>query len=324
MQDDLLMEKSHHQPQPERADPPPAASTPSNSSLEQTSSSGSSSDAESSSCSSSGGVGGGKDKSPMESPILPGLSFPHQETLSPQLPLSPNSSFGSAWSVDDSSYFPGMPSVNGTMLFQNFPHVNPVFGGNYTQVGLAAQSQQQQQQQQNRRSPVSPNQSFQQRNAYQNFSKGSLTSTSWNNNHQSWTSTPSSPWSGVQQHGRDPRRAVGVGVGGMPSQLNPVSPMKKPFGTGNVIAPPKFPRPLGPKACWMDEFRADGNNMLPFQERNRPFDAFSLHSLGNSLMDMIRTDHDKGRMGLNFHHPGDHIMPLNSKSLHKRHGNVKS
>lgn len=31
------------------------------------------------------------------------------------------------------------------------------------------------------------------------------------------------------------------------------------------------------------------------QDRNRPFDAFSLHSLENSLMDMIRTDHDKGK-----------------------------
>uniref|UniRef100_A0A8C6TZT8 Cytoplasmic polyadenylation element binding protein 3 n=1 Tax=Neogobius melanostomus TaxID=47308 RepID=A0A8C6TZT8_9GOBI len=90
---------------------------------------------------------------------------------------------------------------------------------------------------------------------------------------------------------------MGVGVGGMPSQLNPISPMKKPYGNGSVIAPPKFPRPLGPKTCWMDEFRADGNGLsaLPFQDRNRPLDAFSLHSLGNSLMDMIRTDHEKGR-----------------------------
>ncbi|CAG14312.1 unnamed protein product, partial [Tetraodon nigroviridis] len=28
------------------------------------------------------------------------------------------------------------------------------------------------------------------------------------------------------------------------------------------------------------------------QDRNRPFDAFNLHSLESSLMDMIRTDHD--------------------------------
>ncbi|XP_033835901.1 cytoplasmic polyadenylation element-binding protein 3 isoform X1 [Periophthalmus magnuspinnatus] len=315
MQDDLLMDKTHHQQQQDQADPAPSTPTPS---LEPTSSSASSSDAES--------TGGGKEKSPMESPLLPGLGFPHQplqtQDTGGSLP-SPNSSFGSAWSTGsavEDSYFPGMPSVNGNLLF---PHVNPVFGGNFTQIGLAPQSQQQ------RRSPVSPNQGFPQRNmSYHNVSKGSCSSSSsssssssWNNNHQNWSSSPSNPWSGMQ-HGRDPRRAVGVGVGvgmgvgvgAMPSSLNPISPMKKPYGTGSVIAPPKFPRPLGPKTCWMDEFRPDSNNILPFQDRNRPFDAFSLHSLGNSLMDMIRTDHEKGRLGLNFHHPGEHIMPLNSRS----------
>uniref|UniRef100_A0A673XHX4 Cytoplasmic polyadenylation element binding protein 3 n=1 Tax=Salmo trutta TaxID=8032 RepID=A0A673XHX4_SALTR len=85
---------------------------------------------------------------------------------------------------------------------------------------------------------------------------------------------------------------------GVPSSMNPISPMKKPYSS-NVIAPPKFPRagPLTPKS-WMEDnaFRTDNsNNMLPFQDRNRPFDAFSLHSLENSLMDMIRTDHDKGK-----------------------------
>uniref|UniRef100_A0A2K6V687 Cytoplasmic polyadenylation element binding protein 3 n=1 Tax=Saimiri boliviensis boliviensis TaxID=39432 RepID=A0A2K6V687_SAIBB len=125
--------------------------------------------------------------------------------------------------------------------------------------------------------------------------------------------------------GRDPRRAVGVGVGvgvGVPSPLNPISPLKKPFSS-NVIAPPKFPRaaPLTSKS-WMEDnaFRTDnGNNLLPFQvmlwfslccpawsavvwswvtatstswDRSRPYDTFNLHSLENSLMDMIRTDHE--------------------------------
>ncbi len=35
-----------------------------------------------------------------------------------------------------------------------------------------------------------------------------------------------------------------------------------------------------------------------FQERNRPFDPFNLQTLENSLMDMIGTNHDKGK-----HHP---------------------
>ncbi|ELK36663.1 Cytoplasmic polyadenylation element-binding protein 3, partial [Myotis davidii] len=106
----------------------------------------------------------------------------------------------------------------------------------------------------------------------------------------------------------------------VPSPLNPISPLKKPFSS-NVIAPPKFPRaaPLTSKS-WMEDnaFRTDnGNNLLPFQDRSRPYDTFNLHSLENSLMDMIRTDHEplKGRMGINFHHPGtDNIMALNSRS----------
>ncbi|KAM9847933.1 cytoplasmic polyadenylation element-binding protein 3 isoform 2-T2 [Aulostomus maculatus] len=346
MQDDLLMDKNkaqpHHQQDPTQIDPPPSTPTPS--SEPSSSSPGSESPSTGSnqaasalnSCSS-------KDKVPMESPILPGLNFHHQPQETGGSLSSPSSSFGSAWSTGntnavDDSFFQGIPSVNGTMLFQNFPHpVNPVFGGNFSpQIGLAPQSQQhqqpaqqqQQQQQPQRRSPVSPSQGpFPPRNAYQtimNNSKGSSSSSApssaWNNHQNAAWSTASNPWSGLQA-GRDPRRAVGVGVGvgvGVPSPLNPISPMKKPY-TSNVIAPPKFPRPgpLTPKP-WSEDgvFRTDNsNNILPFQDRNRPFDAFSLHSLENSLMDMIRTDHDKGRMGINFHHPGaDHILPLNSRS----------
>ncbi|KAJ3609930.1 hypothetical protein NHX12_022024 [Muraenolepis orangiensis] len=267
MQDDLLMDKNkaqpHHQQDPTNIDPP---STPSPSS-EPPSSEESPSSVTYQAASL---VHDNKERVPMESPILPGLSF-HQPqetggTLSP-------SSFGSTWSTGttnagvEDSFFQGIPSVNGTMLFQNFPHhVNPVFGG-----------------------------PFPQRNAYQTImnSKGSpspASSSSWNNHQNAAWSTASNPWSGMQ----------------------------KPY-SGNVIAPPKFPRagPLTPKS-WVEDsaFRTDNsNNLLPFQDRSRPFDAFSLHSLENSLMDMIRTDHDKGRMGLNFHHPGaDHIMPLNSRS----------
>ncbi|XP_053292347.1 cytoplasmic polyadenylation element-binding protein 3 isoform X6 [Pleuronectes platessa] len=346
MQDDLLMDKNkaqpHHQQDRTQVDPPPSTPTPSS---EPTSSS-SESESPSTGCNQAASAlsVSSRDTVPMESPILPGLSF-HQQPQETGGPLSsPSSSFGSTWSTGttnavDDSFFQGIPSVNGTMLFQNFPHhVNPVYGGNFSpQIGLAPQSQQhqpqapqqqqQQQQPQQRRSPVSPSQGpFPQRNAYQtvmNNGKGSsspASSSAWNNHQNAAWSTASNPWSGLQA-GRDPRRAVGVGVGvgvGVPSPMNPISPMKKSY-TSNVIAPPKFPRPgpLTPKP-WMEDsaFRTDNsNNILPFQDRNRPFDAFSLHSLENSLMDMIRTDHDKGRMGLNFHHPGaDHIMPLNSRS----------
>ncbi|XP_015236515.1 PREDICTED: cytoplasmic polyadenylation element-binding protein 3 isoform X4 [Cyprinodon variegatus] len=331
MQDDLLMDKNkaqpHQQQDPTQADPPP--STPSSDPAS------SSSESESPSTGSSQAASALRDsRAPMESPILPGLGF-HQDTggsLS-----SPPSSFGSTWSTGttntvEDSFFPGMPSVNGTMLFQNFPHVSPVFGGNFSpQVGLSPQ------QQQHRRSPVSPSQGpLPQRNAYQtimNNSKGSsssspTSSSAWNNQQNAAWSSASSPWSALQP-GRDPRRAVGVGVGvgvGVPSPLNPISPMKKSY-TSNVIAPPKFPRPgvpLAPKP-WMEDaaFRTDNsNNALPFQDRNRPFDPFNLNSFDLPITEMIKTDHEKGRIGLNFHHPGaEHILPLNTaRSYGRRRG----
>ncbi|XP_053477670.1 cytoplasmic polyadenylation element-binding protein 3 isoform X3 [Ictalurus furcatus] len=335
MQDDLLMDKSkaqpHHQHQQQQQDPanvePPSTPTPSPSEpaiSEDSSPLSGSSQAPS--------VQSSKEKVAMESPILPGLGFPETGGNS----LSP--SFASTWSsgtanaVDD-SFFQGIPSVNGTMLFQNFPHhVNPVFGGGFSpQIGLAQSQQQQvqQQQQQQRRSPVSPNQAvFPQRNAYSHQAvvnskaspSSSSSSSAWSAQQSAVWSSGSNPWSGLPA-GRDPRRAVGVGVG-LPSALNPISPMKKPYPT-NVIAPPKFPRaaPLTPKP-WLEDnaFRTDNGNLLPFQDRNRPFDPFNLQTLENSLMDMIRTDHDKGRMGLNFHHPAaEHIMPL-TRSYGRRRG----
>ncbi|XP_074089471.1 cytoplasmic polyadenylation element-binding protein 3 isoform X2 [Macrotis lagotis] len=355
---------------------------------------------------------GPKEKMQLESPLLPGLGFhqpPQQEPpAAPAASLSP--SFGSAWSAGtanavEDSLFQGIAPVNGTMLFQNFPHhVNPVFGGTFSaQMGLA-QAQHHQQQppppappqppppppapQQpppqppppappqappqppppppppapQRRSPVSPGQApYAPRSAAayghqpglpgKPASAAAASSSGWNSHQSAAWSAPSNPWGGLPA-GRDPRRAVGVGVGvgvGVPSPLNPISPLKKPFSS-NVIAPPKFPRaaPLASKS-WMEDnaFRTDnGNNLLPFQDRNRPYDTFNLHSLENSLMDMIRTDHEPlkgkhyppsgppmsfadimwrnhfaGRMGINFHHPGtDNIMALNNAFLEDSHG----
>lgn len=232
-----------------------------------------------------------KEKMQMESPILPGLSFPQPGQQEPHTGPSLSPSFGSTWSTGgtsnavDDSFFQGITPVNGTMLFQNFPHhhhhVNPVFGGTFSpQLGLAHQTHQQQQ----RRSPVSPNNQppYNQRNAYSHqailtnkpsTSSSSPSPSSWNNQQNASWNNPSNPWGGLQP-GRDPRRAVGVGVGvgvGVPSPLNPISPLKKPFSS-NVIAPPKFPRasPLAPKS-WVEDnaFRTDnGNNLLPLQVPN--------------------------------------------------------
>uniref|UniRef100_H3AT70 Cytoplasmic polyadenylation element binding protein 3 n=1 Tax=Latimeria chalumnae TaxID=7897 RepID=H3AT70_LATCH len=333
MQDDLLMDKSKAQPQQHQDPNAEAPSTSISSEPPKT-------EDILINTNSSVPAQNNKEKVPMESPILPGLGY-HQPQQEPAgTSLSP--SFGNNWSTGttntvDDSFFQGITPVNGTMLFQNFPHhVNPVFGGTFSpQIGLAQpqhhQQQQQAQQQQQRRSPVSPNQApFAQRNAYSHqpimTSKPSSSSGSsaWNNHQNAAWSTASNPWGGLQP-GRDPRRPVGVGVG-VPSPLNPISPLKKPFSS-NVIAPPKFPRagPLTPKS-WMEDngFRTDNsNNMLPFQDRNRPYDTFNLHSLENSLMDMIRTDHEplKGRMGINFPHPGtDNIMALNTRSYGRRRG----
>ncbi|XP_005352240.1 cytoplasmic polyadenylation element-binding protein 3 isoform X1 [Microtus ochrogaster] len=419
MQDDLLMDKSKTQPQSQQQQrqqqqqqqqqlqpEPGAAEAPSTPLSSETPKPEDSSAVPALSPTSAPPAPNGPDKMQMESPLLPGLSFhqpPQQPPPPPQEPAAPGASlspsFGSTWSTGttnavEDSFFQGITPVNGTMLFQNFPHhVNPVFGGTFSpQIGLAQTQHHQQppppapqppqpaqppqaQPSQQRRSPASPSQApYAQRSAaaygHQPImtskpssssaaaaaaaaAAASSASSSWNT-HQSvnaaW-SAPSNPWGGLQA-GRDPRRAVGVGVGvgvGVPSPLNPISPLKKPFSS-NVIAPPKFPRaaPLTSKS-WMEDnaFRTDnGNNLLPFQDRSRPYDTFNLHSLENSLMDMIRTDHEPlkgkhyppsgppmsfadimwrnhfaGRMGINFHHPGtDNIMALNTRSYGRRRG----
>uniref|UniRef100_A0A8C6DHS6 Cytoplasmic polyadenylation element binding protein 3 n=1 Tax=Moschus moschiferus TaxID=68415 RepID=A0A8C6DHS6_MOSMO len=408
MQDDLLMDKSKTQPQPQQQrqqqqqqpqPEPSSAEAPSTPLSSETPKPEDSSAVPALSPAAAPPAPNGPDKMQMESPLLPGLGFhqpPQQPPPPPQEPAAPGASlspsFGSTWSTGttnavEDSFFQGITPVNGTMLFQNFPHhVNPVFGGTFSpQIGLAQTQHHQQppppapqpaqpaqppqaQPSQQRRSPASPSQApYAQRGATAAYghqpimtskpssssaaaaaaaaAAASSASSSWNT-HQSvnaaW-SAPSNPWGGLQA-GRDPRRAVGVGVGvgvGVPSPLNPISPLKKPFSS-NVIAPPKFPRaaPLTSKS-WMEDnaFRTDnGNNLLPFQDRSRPYDTFNLHSLENSLMDMIRTDHEPlkgkhyppsgppmsfadimwrnhfaGRMGINFHHPGtDNIMALNS------------
>ncbi|NP_001161134.1 cytoplasmic polyadenylation element-binding protein 3 [Danio rerio] len=287
MQDDLLMDKSKAQPHPHQ-DPsntePPSTPTPSEPPIldEQH-------------------HVGHSERLAMESPVLPGLGFPQDSSLSP--------SFGSTWSTNtvDEGFFQGIPSVNGTMLFQNFPHhVNPVYGGNFSP--------------QMRRSPLGVNQ----RNPYSHqtlinkVAASSASSSAWNNHQNVVWSSAANPWSG-----RDPRRGLGLSV---PSPLNPISPTKKPFPR-TVIAPPKYQRPGALQKPWMisdppEPFRTDNsNNMLPFQDRNRPFDPFNLQTLENSLMDMIKNDHDKGRMGLNFHHPvAEHILPLNTRSFGRRRG----
>ncbi|XP_010015390.1 PREDICTED: cytoplasmic polyadenylation element-binding protein 2-like, partial [Nestor notabilis] len=113
----------------------------------------------------------------------------------------------------------------------------------------------------------------------------------WSNQSSGW-STGNISWGGM--HGRDHRRTGNMGI---PGTMNQISPLKKPF-SGNVIAPPKFTRStpsLTPKS-WIEDnvFRTDNNSntLLPLQDRNRMYDSLNMHSLENSLIDIMRAEHD--------------------------------
>ncbi|PKU34185.1 cytoplasmic polyadenylation element-binding protein 2 isoform x3 [Limosa lapponica baueri] len=182
--------------------------------------------------------------------------------------------------------------------------------------------QQQQQQQQNRRSPVSPQLQhqhqaaaaaaafLQQRNSY-NHHQPLLKQSPWSNQSSGW-STGNISWGGM--HGRDHRRTGNMGI---PGTMNQISPLKKPF-SGNVIAPPKFTRStpsLTPKS-WIEDnvFRTDNNSntLLPLQDRNRMYDSLNMHSLENSLIDIMRAEHDPLKGRLSYPHPGtDNLLMLN-------------
>ncbi|GAA6072271.1 cytoplasmic polyadenylation element-binding protein 2 isoform X1 [Tachysurus ichikawai] len=143
--------------------------------------------------------------------------------------------------------------------------------------------------------------------------KQSLWGSGWNSAGVSW--------------GRDHRgRGVGMAI---PVSLGQISPMKKPFSSGSVIAPPKFPRSgasLVPKT-WSDDnvFRTDNNSntLLPMQDRSRMYDSLNMHSLESSLIDIIRAEQDplKGRMGCP--HPGaDGLLMLNGNYISQAHLSV--
>ncbi|KAK3518813.1 hypothetical protein QTP70_014876 [Hemibagrus guttatus] len=243
------------------------------------------------------------------SPSLPGFGAPWSvHTSSPPPPVSNNGSHIMPGTEPDGGFYPGIPSSVNPGFFQSFsPGVNAHgFGAPFSpQMGGAPP-----QHAPSRRSPLSPQHGtfLQQRNSYnqqQPLMKQSLWGSGWNSAGVSW--------------GRDHRgRGVGMAV---PVSLGQVSPMKKPFSSGSVIAPPKFPRSgnsLVPKT-WSDDnvFRTDNNSntLLPLQDRSRMYDSLNMHSLESSLIDIIRAEQDplKGRMGCP--HPGaDGLLMLNGRS----------
>ncbi|XP_063778901.1 cytoplasmic polyadenylation element-binding protein 2 isoform X2 [Pseudophryne corroboree] len=281
---------------------------------------------------------------PGSSPSLPGFGTPWSvQTSSPpppppqQQPAAPHPAgpnLNSLQSQEPDSYYPGIPSSINPAFFHSYSQVsaNPCPGMNVPGFSSPFSAQisitQQQQQQQSRRSPVSPQLNpqhhqaaafLQQRNNY-NHHQPLVKQSPWTSHQGSGWSTGSMSWAGM--HGRD-RRTANMGI---PGTMNQISPLKKPF-SGNVIAPPKFTRStpsLTPKS-WIDDnvFRTDNNSnsLLPLQDRSRMYDSLNMHSLENSLIEIMRAEHDPLKGRLNYPHPGsDSLLMLNARSYGRRRG----
>ncbi|XP_069782115.1 cytoplasmic polyadenylation element-binding protein 2 isoform X2 [Narcine bancroftii] len=276
--------------------------------------------------SSAGGSSNGSSPSPVAALAGFGTAWsPAPTANATQMSTSPGSSGGvnapgpcPVPSPADDSFFHGIPSINGTVMFQNFAGntagVGHGYGGTFSPLP---------QQQQNRRSPVGlqhhhPQHQHQaafphQRSTYSHH-QPIMKQSPWNS-HQSSGWSAGLSWGGMQT--RDHRRTGGVG---MTTTMNQISPLKKPFSS-NIIAPPKFPRSaptLTPKS-WIEDnvFRTDNNSntLLPLQDRTRLYDSLNMHSLENSLIDIMRAEQDplKGRLG--YPHPGtDNFLMLNGRS----------
>ncbi|XP_078534579.1 cytoplasmic polyadenylation element-binding protein 2 isoform X1 [Lissotriton helveticus] len=268
-------------------------------------------------------------------PPLPGFGTPWSvQTSSPPPMQHPGNGGGPLLQESQDAYYPPPSSSAGlspAAFFQSFPHsalqAPAGFGGPFSGPQMSVPPPQ------NRRSPASPQLQQQQhqaaaaflqqqRNNY-NQQQPLLKQSPWSSHQGSGWSTGSMSWGGM--HGRD-RRTGNIGI---PGTMNQISPLKKPF-SGNVIAPPKFNRSapsLTPKS-WIEDnvFRTDNNSnsLLPLQvrmDRNRMYDSLNMHSLENSLIDIMRAEHDplKGRLG--YPHPGsDNLLMLNARSYGRRRG----
>ncbi|KAJ7997248.1 hypothetical protein DPEC_G00227010 [Dallia pectoralis] len=289
----------------------------------------------------------GKEKLRLESPVLTGFDYQETSGLGTQAQSSTSSSLTgfNNWSAaisqtastiinEDVGFFnPAASANNGPLLFQNFSHhVSPGFGGNFSpQIGPISQhhpphphfQHPHNQHQQHRRSPASPHPPpFPHRNAA--FSQLPHLSNNLNKPPSPWgsyqspspspSSTSWSPgggycgWGGSQ--GREYRRGLNGGM----NPLNSISPLKKTF-PNNHMPSQKYSRTSPGFKSWMDETVSRSENIFPFQERTRSFDGFNMHSLENSLIDIMRAEQDtlKGRLG--FTHPGgDSPLPINGHS----------
>ncbi|CAB1353003.1 unnamed protein product [Coregonus sp. 'balchen'] len=297
----------------------------------------------------------GKEKLRLESPVLTGFDYQETSGLGTPGQSSTSSSLTgfNNWSAaisqtpstiinEDVSFFnPAASANNGPLLFQNFSHhVSPGFGGNFSpQIGPISQhhpphphfQHPHNQHQQHRRSPASPHPPpFPHRNAA--FSQLPHLSNNLNKPPSPWgsyqspspspSSTSWSPGGGYGGWGGSQGREYRRGLNGGMTPLNSISPLKKTF-PNNHVPSQKYSRTspgFNPKS-WMDESVSRSENIFPFQERTRSFDGFNMHSLENSLIDIMRAEQDtlKGRLG--FTHPGgDSPLPINARNYGRRRG----
>ncbi|XP_056327761.1 cytoplasmic polyadenylation element-binding protein 4 isoform X2 [Danio aesculapii] len=274
----------------------------------------------------------GKETLRLESPVLSG--FDYQETtgigtLAQSSSSSSSSLTGfSSWStaippnpstlIEEVGFFNQAATTNNApppLLFQSFSHhTSTGFGGNFShQIGPLSQHHPsphphfQHPHNQHRRSSASPHPPpFSHRSAAFNQlphlgNNISKPPSPWGS-YQSPSSTPSSTsWSpgggyggwGSSQ-GREYRR------GGV-NPLNSISPLKKSF-PNNQTQTQKYPRNNSGfnTKPWMEDTINRNESIFPFQERSRSFDGFSMHSLENSLIDIMRAEQDslKGHSSL--------------------------
>ncbi|KAA0709225.1 Cytoplasmic polyadenylation element-binding protein 4 [Triplophysa tibetana] len=279
--------------------------------------------------------GNGKEGLRLESPVLSG--FDYQETsgigtLAQSSSSSSSSLTGfSSWStaippnpstlIEEVGFFNPSATTNNApppLLFQGFSHhASTGFGGNFShQMGPLSQHHPsphphfQHPHNQHHRSSASPHQPpFSHRSAAFNQlphlgNNLSKPPSPWGS-YQSPSSTPSSTswspgggyggWGGSQ--GREYRRGLNGGV----TALNSISPLKKPF-PNNQTPTQKYSRNNSAfnSKPWMEDTINRNDSIFPFQERSRSFDGFSMHSLENSLIDIMRAEQDslKGHSSL--------------------------
>ncbi|XP_059371434.1 cytoplasmic polyadenylation element-binding protein 4-like isoform X2 [Carassius carassius] len=274
----------------------------------------------------------GKEPLRLESPVLSG--FDYQETsgigtLAQSSSSSSSSLTGfSSWStaippnpstlIEEVGFFNQAATTNNApppLLFQSFSHhASSGFGGNFShQIGPQhhpSHPQFQHPHNQPRRSTASPHPPpFSHRNAAFNQlphlgNNLSKPPSPWGS-YQSPSSTPSStswsPGGGYGGWGSSQGREYRRGLNGGVNPLNSISPLKKSF-PNNQTPTQKYPRNNSGfnTKPWIEDTINRNDSIFPFQERSRSFDGFSMHSLENSLIDIMRAEQDslKGHSSL--------------------------